>query len=72
MPSRGGSPALSLATFNKRESRVLLYLGFLRLIKAINEPKRLTLNACLNHRAVYAFIDWLGKGRDNSEGNMIE
>ncbi len=70
--SRAGSPALSLATFNKRESRVLLYLGFLRLIKATSEPKRLTLNACLNHRAVHAFIDWLGKGRDNSEGNMIE
>ncbi len=71
MPSRASAP-LSPVTFDKRESRVLLYLGFLRLIKAMDEPKRLTLNACLNHRAVHAFIDWLGKGRDNSEGNMIE
>lgn len=66
------SEALSLVTFDKRESRVLLYLGFLRLIKAIDEPKRLTLNACLNHRAVHAFIDWLSKGRESSEGNLIE
>lgn len=71
MPARR-SEALSLVTFDKRESRVLLYLGFLRLIKAIDEPKRLTLNACLNHRAVHAFIDWLSKGRESSEGNLIE
>jgi hypothetical protein len=71
MPARR-SEALSLVTFDKRESRVLLYLGFLRLIKAVDEPKRLTLNACLNHRAVHAFIDWLSKGRESSEGNLIE
>lgn len=71
MPARR-SEALSLVTFDKRESRVLLYLGFLRLIKATDEPKRLTLNACLNHRAVHAFIDWLSKGRESSEGNLIE
>jgi hypothetical protein len=71
MPARRSEP-LSLVTFDKRESRVLLYLGFLRLIKALDEPKRLTLNACLNHRAVHAFTDWLGKGRESSEGNLIE
>lgn len=71
MPARRSEP-LSLVTFDKRESRVLLYLGFLRLIKAVDEPKRLTLNACLNHRAVHAFVDWLGKGRESSEGNLIE
>jgi hypothetical protein len=71
MPSRR-SEALSLVTFDKRESRVLLYLGFLRLIKALDEPKRLTLNACLNHRAVYAFAEWLEKGRESSYGNLVE
>ena len=71
MPARR-SEALSLVTFDKRESRVLLYLGFLRLIKAVDEPKQLTLNACLNHRAVYAFAEWLEKGRESSYGNLVE
>ncbi len=71
MLSRHADP-LSMVTLDKRESRVLLYLGFLRIIKAIEDPKRLTLNACLNHHAVHAFIDWLGKGRDSSAGNVVE
>ena len=33
-------------------SRALLYLGFLALVRAIKEPKDLTLSACLNRRSV--------------------
>ncbi len=71
MPARQ-SDALSLATLDKREKRVLLYLGFLRIIRAVDEPRALTLNACINHRAVQAFIEWLSKGRESSHGNLIE
>ncbi len=71
MPARQ-SDALSLVTLDKREKRLLLYLGFLRIIKAVDEPRTLTLNACINHHAVQAFIEWLSKGRDSSQGNLVE
>ncbi len=63
----------SSATVDKRVSRVLLFLGFLAaVIHAIDDPKMLTLAACLNFVAVNAFIDWLTKARDGRLSNAVE
>jgi hypothetical protein len=71
MPLRKGD-ALSMVTVAKRKSRVLLFLGFCRLIKSVRDPKALTLSACLNIDAIMLFQEWMQKGRDVSHGNMVE
>ena len=63
---------LSEVTVEKRESRALLYLGFLRLLNAVDEPKMLTLNACLNCKAIQCFVEWQVKARDTSHGTLVE
>ena len=61
------------ATLDKREQRVLLYLGFLAsVIKAVDDPKLLSLNAVLNHHAATVFIDWCQKGRMMANSNIVE
>ena len=72
LPNRKGE-ALSSATVEKREQRVLLYLGFLgNVIKAVDDPKSLTLCAVLNHHAVTAYIDWCQKARLMANSNIVE
>ena len=65
--------AWSSATLDKREQRVLLYLGFLAsVIKAVDDPRLLCLNAVLNHHAVTVFVDWCQKGRLMANSNIVE
>jgi hypothetical protein len=72
LPNRKGE-ALRPATMEKREQRVLLYLGFLgNVIKAVDDPKSLTLCAVLNHHAVTAYIDWCQKARLMANSNIVE
>jgi len=72
LPNRKGE-ALRPATMEKREQRVLLYLGFLgNVIKAVDDPKSLTLCAVLNHHAVTAYIDWCQKARFMANSNIVE
>jgi hypothetical protein len=72
LPNRKGD-ALRPATMEKREQRVLLYLGFLGIvIKAVDDPKSLTLCAVLNHHAVTAYIDWCQKARLMANSNIVE
>ncbi len=72
LPNRKGE-ALRPATMEKREQRVLLYLGFLgNVIKAVDDPKSLTLCAVLNHNAVTAYIDWCQKARLMANSNIVE
>lgn len=66
------SEKLSAGTIDKRESRVLLYLGFLRLLRATDDPKDLTLSAFLNHKAVSAYIEWLQQTRECQLGTLVE
>jgi hypothetical protein len=72
VPNRKGE-ALRPATMEKRVQRVLLYLGFLgNVIKAVDDPKSLTLCAVLNHHAVAAYIDWCQKARLMANSNIVE
>lgn len=63
---------VSLVTITKRVSRVLLYLGFLKLVKSVADPKTLSLAACLNFSALNAFNEWMMKARSSKPGNAIE
>lgn len=72
LPNRKGE-AWSSPTLEKREQRVLLYLGFLAgVIKAVDDPKSLSLNAVLNHHAVSAYNDWCQKARLMANSNIVE
>lgn len=72
LPNRKGE-AWSSATLEKREQRLLLYLGFLAgVIKAVDDPKSLSLNAVLNHHAVSAYIEWCQKARLMANSNIVE
>jgi hypothetical protein len=53
-------------------SRALLYLGFLSLVRAVKEPKDLTLSACLNHHAVAAYCEWSMKARQALNSSIVE
>ena len=53
-------------------SRALLYLGFLSLVRAVEEPKDLTLSACLNHHAVAAYCEWSTKARQALNSSIAE
>ena len=64
--------ALSQATLDKRVSRLLLYLGFLDLIKAVSDTKSLTLSACLSHEAVEKYCEWSTKVRQMLNSNIAE
>lgn len=70
-PGRDGE-ALSSVTLSKRVSRVLLFLGFLDLIKAVEDPKSLTLSACLSHAAVEKYCEWSLKQREMLNSNVAE
>ncbi len=64
--------ALSGATLEKRVSRLLLYLGFLDLIKAVDDAKTLTVSACLSHQAVEKYCEWSSKLRQMLNSNVAE
>lgn len=49
--------ALASATLEKRVSRIRLYLGFLDVVKAVQDPKILRLSACLDHQAVAKYVE---------------
>jgi hypothetical protein len=71
-PDRKGE-ALSPVTMDKREQRILLYLGFLGgIIKAVDDPKSLTLCAVLNHQAVSAYVEWCQHARSMANSNIAE
>jgi hypothetical protein len=53
-------------------SRALLYLGFLSLVRAVEEPKDLALSACLNHHAVAAYCEWSTKARQALNSSIAE
>ena len=61
-----------LISFVNQVSRTLLYLGFLSFIRAVEEPKDLALNACLNHHAVAAYCEWSSKSRQALNSNIAE
>ena len=70
VPARESEP-LSADTVNKRVSRILLYFGFLDLIKAAR-PTDLALWVCLNTEAVQMFIDWHQLARETKLSNLAE
>lgn len=62
----------SFETVQKRCSRVLLFFGFLVLVRAVADPLTLDLNACLCIAAIEAFVDWHQKVRQTRLGNLVE
>lgn len=70
VPSRA-SEALSSDTVEKRVSRILLFYGWLKLIRAVNS-ENLSLGVCLNVEAIEMFLDWHQIARDTKLSNLVE
>lgn len=62
---------LSKETVSKRCARILLFLGFLHMVKAAPIAS-LTLGCCLHIAAVEAFIDWHLKRRQTRLSHVVE
>ena len=71
VPNRKGKK-LSSVTVEKRVERLTGFLGFLKLAKAVEDVRTLTLEAVLDDKAVVSFLDWLENTRSSSEGNRSE
>lgn len=66
------SKAISETTADKRQERLLCFLGFVHRYKAVPEGFDLTVGLVLNHRLVDAFCEYMKVVRQSSDGNMSE
>jgi hypothetical protein len=66
------SKSVSETTADKREERLLCFLGFIHRYKAVPDDFDLTVGLVLNHRLVDAFCDYMKVVRQSSDGNMSE
>jgi hypothetical protein len=66
------SKAISETTAQKREERLLCFLGFIHRYKAVPDDFDLTVGLVLNHRLVDAFCNYMKEVRQSSDGNMSE
>lgn len=66
------SKAISETTADKREERLLCFMGFIHRYKAVPEDFDLTIGLVLNHRLIDAFCNYMKEVRQSSDGNMSE
>jgi hypothetical protein len=64
--------AVSPTTAEKREERLLCFLGFVDRYRAVPKTFELTVGLVLNHRLVEAYCDYMTTVRKSSFGNLSE
>jgi hypothetical protein len=66
------SKAVSPTTAEKREERLLCFLGFVDRYRAVPKTFELTVSLVLNHQLVEAYCDYMTTVRKSSFGNLSE
>ena len=66
------SKAVHDNTMDKREERILCFLGFVNRYQCLSEDLPLTVSLYLNHRLVQTYLDYLTKVRGSSDGTIAE
>lgn len=70
---RKGAKSVQDATADKREERVLCFLGFVQRYKCLpSDDLTLTLGLLLNHRLFESYLDYLKQVRQASDGTIGE
>ena len=70
--SERSSKVIQQVTADKREERVLCYLGFVQTYKCLPEGYVLCLGLCLNHKLFEAYLEYLQKVRQSAPGTIAE